>query len=65
MKQRKPPKGRNMVAKALQCKIFAPKTVPAKKGRGTVYTRKGRSGDNGSGLYLFWARGSADFIFGI
>jgi hypothetical protein len=40
MKKRKPPKGRNMVAKALQCKIFAPKTVPAKRGKGTIYKRE-------------------------
>ena len=32
MKRRQPPKGRNLVAKAMrECKLFALKTVPAKK----------------------------------
>ena len=54
MKTRKPPKGRNLAAKAMHsCKIFAPKTVPPKKGKGTIYTRKGRNAD--SGPYLLCA----------
>ena len=43
MANRKPSKGRNLAAKAMhECKIFAPKTVPAKKGKSAIYSRKGR-----------------------
>ena len=55
MKRKEPRKARNMVAKAMrECKLFAPKTVPPKKGRGTVYSRKGREAQGPSGLYRFW-----------
>lgn len=64
MKERKPPKGRNLAALALHCKIFAPKTVPAKRGKGTAYSRKGRN-ESRSDPYLFWWCGSAEIIFGI
>ncbi len=51
MKHRKPPKGRNLVAKAMhESKIFAPKVVPSKKNK--VYSRKGRSAWVPSGPYL-------------
>lgn len=54
MKQKAPRKARNMAAKALrECKLFAPKTIPAKKGKGTIYSRKGRNAKGPSGLYLF------------
>ena len=44
MKQRKPRKARNLVAKAVrECKLFAPKVIPAKKGKSVVYSRKSRS----------------------
>lgn len=53
MKNKNPPKGRNMAAKALRsCKIFAHKVLPVKKGKGVIYTRKGRNAD--SGPYLLW-----------
>lgn len=40
MKQKKPPKPRCLVTKAMrESKIFAPKTVPNKKGKGTIYNR--------------------------
>lgn len=56
MKERRPRKARNMAAKALrECKLFAPKTIPAKKGRGAIYSRKGRIAEKGpSGLCHFW-----------
>lgn len=55
MKERRPRKARNMAAKALyECKLFAPKVVPPKKGKGTVYTRKGRNAKEPSGLCHFW-----------
>lgn len=40
MKQRKPAKPRNLAAKAMrESKIFAPKVVPNKKGKGVIYNR--------------------------
>ena len=53
MKNKNPPKGRNMAAKALRsCKIFAHKVLPVKKGKGVIYSRKSRNADSGS--YLLW-----------
>ena len=54
MKRRQPPKGRNLVAKAMhESKLFASKVVPAKKGKGFVYSRKSRDAIKGlSGSYL-------------
>ena len=37
MKQRKPPKTRNPIARC--CRVNVPKIVPAKKGKGAVYKR--------------------------
>ena len=54
MKQRAPRKARNMAAKAMrECKLFAPKTIPPRKGKGTIYSRKGRDAKGPPGLYLF------------
>lgn len=40
MKKKKPPKPRDLAAKAMrESKIFAPKVVPSKKGKGTIYKR--------------------------
>ena len=56
MQDRKPSKARNMVAKAMhECKIFHPKVLPAKKGKGK-YSRKGRNaGKELSGPYFLVA----------
>lgn len=56
MKQRAPRKARNMAAKAMrECKLFAPKTILPKKGKGSVYSRKGRSDRSGpSFLSIFF-----------
>ncbi len=57
MKQRAPRKARNMAAKAMrECKLFAPKTIAPKKGKGTVYSRKGRDAKGPPGLYSFYDR---------
>jgi stalled ribosome alternative rescue factor ArfA len=55
MKLRKPRKARNLAAKALrECKLFAPKSIPARKGKGAIYSRKGRNAVGPSGPYLLW-----------
>lgn len=38
MKQRKPPKNRNPIARC--CRVNVPKVVPARKGKGAVYKRE-------------------------
>lgn len=53
MKRREPRKPRNMMAKAMHSSsLFAPKTVPPKKGKGVIYSRKGRNAKGLSGPYL-------------
>lgn len=57
MKQRGPRKARNPVARSMHLsKLFAPKALPAKKGKSTHYKRDrdwDRSGDFGPNS--FWA----------
>lgn len=54
MKRKEPRKARNMAAKAMrECKLFAPKTIPLKKGKGAIYNRKSRNAKEPSGSYYF------------
>jgi stalled ribosome alternative rescue factor ArfA len=56
MRQRKPRKARNMVAKAMhECKIFQPKVLLPKKGKGSIYKRTDKGRDMGSGPYSLGA----------
>jgi stalled ribosome alternative rescue factor ArfA len=57
MKTKQPRKARNLMAKALhECKIFAPKAIAPKKGKGSIYKRD-RKGDlsGPSFLPIFYA----------
>jgi stalled ribosome alternative rescue factor ArfA len=65
MKQKQPRKARNMVAKAMhECKLFAPKAIPSKKGKGTIYNRKSRNAKEPSGSYYFGLLVRSDIYFG-
>lgn len=53
MKNRKPPKQRCLVTKAMrESKIFAPKTIPNKKGKGVIYNRAKQDRSDLSGPFL-------------
>lgn len=57
MKNRKPPKPRCLVTKAMrESKLFAPKTIPNKKGKGVTYNRAKQDRSDLSGPFL-WAVG--------
>lgn len=52
MKQKKPTKPRNLVAKAMrESKIFAPKAIPNKKGKGAIYKRNKQDRSDPSGPF--------------
>jgi len=55
MKQKVPRRARNMAAKALrECKLFAPKTIAPKKGKGSIYRRDRGDHSGPSYLHLFF-----------
>lgn len=55
MKNRKPPKPRCLVTKAMrESKLFAPKSIPNKKGKGVIYNRAKQDRSDLSGPFL-WA----------
>ena len=64
MKNRKPPKQRCLVTKAMrESKIFAPKTIPNKKGKGVIYNRAKQDRSDLSGPFFVSVLASALSVF--